>query len=211
MEPPDTTCKAADRDSHYRQRILAAANRLLVNNGIDSVNMYQIAQEAGIGQGTLYRRFSHLGEIYSELLRTSVEEFLKELEALAGAASNSSSALSQLEDLIRLSLDYIDRNAELLLAISSMYAGKKTFAPLKRPVMVRLRNLLLACLNRAKELGETREFDTLLTAHLLLSALSPFQYLYHLDELGCSKKRIYDGICNLFIDGLRAAPPSGQA
>jgi AcrR family transcriptional regulator len=40
-----------------RRRILAAAERLFADRGVDSVSMDTIAAEAGVGKGTLFRRF----------------------------------------------------------------------------------------------------------------------------------------------------------
>ncbi|WP_409344638.1 TetR/AcrR family transcriptional regulator [Paenibacillus sp. MBLB4367] len=204
MEPFKETEKKEKRDVEFRRRILSAASCLLERNGIDSVNMYQIAQEAGIGQGTLYRRYGHPGEIYSDILRTSVEQFLDELEAQQSCAAPSSSPLDRLSDVIIRLVDYIDRNAELLTTINCMYAGKKNFLPHKRPITLRLQGLVGAYLERAAEQGETRDCDVTLTTGFLLAALSPEQYLYHRDTLGYTRERYQTGVCRLFIEGIRA-------
>ncbi|MGI5170294.1 TetR/AcrR family transcriptional regulator [Spirillospora sp. CA-253888] len=41
-----------------RRAILSAAHRLICENGVDQVSMNDIAAEAGVGKGTLFRRFS---------------------------------------------------------------------------------------------------------------------------------------------------------
>ncbi|ROO86673.1 TetR family transcriptional regulator [Actinocorallia herbida] len=41
-----------------RRAILSAAYRLIVENGADQVSMNDIAAEAGVGKGTLFRRFT---------------------------------------------------------------------------------------------------------------------------------------------------------
>jgi AcrR family transcriptional regulator len=53
-----------------RERILCAAARLIEQRGIDGVSMDDVAAEAGVGKGTLYRRFGDR----SALLRALIEE-----------------------------------------------------------------------------------------------------------------------------------------
>ncbi len=53
-----------------RERILCAAARLVGERGIDCVSMDDVAAEAGVGKGTLYRRFGDR----SSLLRALIEE-----------------------------------------------------------------------------------------------------------------------------------------
>jgi AcrR family transcriptional regulator len=53
-----------------RERILCAAARLVDERGIDGVSMDDVAAEAGVGKGTLYRRFGDR----SSLLRALIEE-----------------------------------------------------------------------------------------------------------------------------------------
>jgi AcrR family transcriptional regulator len=205
VEPPETTGGTESRDLQYRRRILSAASRLLARNGIETVNMYQIAQEAGIGQGTLYRRYEHTGEIYSELLNTSVDEVLTELEKVAADDSGqaSPSALKRLDDIVGRVVDYIDSHAGLLSAISCLY-GKKKFLLHKRPVTDRLHNIIRTCLSRAAEQGEVRGIDVTMTAHFMLAALSPEQYLYHRDDLGYTRGQYLSGFRCLFMEGIRA-------
>jgi AcrR family transcriptional regulator len=201
-EPPTESDPKELRDSEYRRRILAAASRLLEQNGIDAVNMYQIAQEAGIGQGTLYRRYEHSGEIYSDLFRTSLEQFVDDLEQFCGRTS-SLTAFEQLYQVIARLVDYIDDKAELLSAISCMYAGKKSLLLHKRPIILRLHSILADLFTRGCSEGEAARIDVTLTVHFLLSALAPEQYFHHRDSLGYSKERYTASLRRLFIDGLQ--------
>ena len=63
--------------AEHRQRILNVAQRLFAEHGVDAVSMHQIARAAGIGQGTLYRRYAHKGELCMDLLHERYERFVR--------------------------------------------------------------------------------------------------------------------------------------
>ena len=60
-------CERADA-ARNRTRILAAAERLIEERGIEAVSMEAIAMAAGVGKGTLFRRFGdRAGLVYALL------------------------------------------------------------------------------------------------------------------------------------------------
>ncbi len=75
--------------AEHRQRILEVARRLFAQQGIEAVSMHQIALAAGIGQGTLYRRYANKGELCLDLLREQYERFAEEIATLLAQASTS--------------------------------------------------------------------------------------------------------------------------
>jgi len=205
----NATAEPNKRSDEYRRRILEAARKLMDRHGFESVNMYQIAQEAGIGQGTLYRRYEHPGEIYSELLQASMEQTIDGLVADFGSARPGTASLDQLYACIARVIHYIDENTELLNAISCMFAGKKDYLPYKRPLMLKLRELFYQLFERAVQEEGARGVDITLTTHFLLSALMPDQYRHHRDAAGYSKEQYLAGIHRLFIEGLRRREQNG--
>ena len=54
-----------------REAILAAALRLVETRGVDSVTMDTVAAEAGVGKGTLFRRFDSREGLMAAVLNTS--------------------------------------------------------------------------------------------------------------------------------------------
>src|SRR5215813_4611262 len=67
--PPCARPERADA-ARNRQRILAAAEELFARRGADNVTMEDIAQAAGVGKGTLYRRYPDRASIAVALLNT---------------------------------------------------------------------------------------------------------------------------------------------
>ena len=201
-ESASPASRREERDTEYRRRILATASELFEKRGIECVTMYQIAQEAGVGQGTLYRRYTHLGEVCSDLMHTTIDTFLQSLEESLADVEPGTPAMRQLGDVVNRIVDFIDEKASLLHTIHSMYAEKKSYSIYQKPIFRRLHDMLHPLLVRAVEQGEIRDIDMTLTINTLLVALSPNQYMYHRDVLGYDKKWFLQGICRLFVEGL---------
>jgi AcrR family transcriptional regulator len=58
-----------------REVILAAALRLVESQGVDCVTMDTVASEAGVGKGTLFRRFESREGLMAAVLNTSETRF----------------------------------------------------------------------------------------------------------------------------------------
>jgi AcrR family transcriptional regulator len=87
---------AARRDAvRNYYRIIAAAREVLGESGADA-SMEEIAARAGVGVGTVYRRFASKDALIDELVRLALEEVL-----LAAEQAMSRTDGSGLEDLLR--------------------------------------------------------------------------------------------------------------
>src|SRR5215471_4341859 len=75
--------------AEHRQRILEVARHLFAEQGVEAVSMHQIALAAGIGQGTLYRRYAHKGELCMDLVHEHYEQFIEEIATQLEAAATS--------------------------------------------------------------------------------------------------------------------------
>jgi AcrR family transcriptional regulator len=62
-----------------RARVLAAADRLFAARGVAAVTMDDIAAEAGVGKGTLYRRFGDKGGLAVALLDARERELQQQI------------------------------------------------------------------------------------------------------------------------------------
>ncbi|NQX57905.1 TetR/AcrR family transcriptional regulator [Paenibacillus qinlingensis] len=194
--------RRGERDTEYRRRILSAARMLLESNDIESVTMHQIAKESGVGQGTLYRRYTHIGDVCSDLIKSTTTRFIDMLEAKYTKADPEGSGLAQLSACIHDVIDFVDENVSLLSVISSMHADKRSVSIHKKPFFTRLRNILAPLIQHAIQNGEIKDLDVTLTVNTLLISLFPEQYLYHKDVLGYTKQQFTEGICRLFVKGI---------
>lgn len=198
--PPSS--RRGERDTEYRRRILSAARTLLETNEIESVTMHQIAKESGVGQGTLYRRYTHIGDVCSDLIKSTTNRFIETLEAKYARSISKGTGQQQLSACIHDIIDFVDENVSLLSVISSMHADKRSITIHKKPFFIRLHNILAPLIQQSILDGELGELDVPLTVNTILISLFPEQYLYHKNELGYTKQQFTEGICRLFVKGI---------
>jgi AcrR family transcriptional regulator len=67
-------CERADA-ARNRRRILSAAARLIEQRGVEAVSMEAIASEAGVGKGTVFRRFGDRSGLVMALLDERTKAF----------------------------------------------------------------------------------------------------------------------------------------
>ena len=74
----------AERSTDRRARIVAAARRLLAEEGYDRVTMKQVAREAGVAQGLIHYYFSGKDELLLAVLSETLEGYVREQRAMMG-------------------------------------------------------------------------------------------------------------------------------
>ena len=84
----------------YSEKMLEAAGRLFGTRRFHEVRMEDVASEAEVSKGTLYRYFRDKEEMYLALLGRASRQFIAELRSRADAAHTARSRLIALVDAI---------------------------------------------------------------------------------------------------------------
>lgn len=116
-------------DSHERrERADAAANRALIlrtaerlfrEKGVENVCMAEIAEAAGVGKGTLYRRFANKGELCLSLMDTQMAEFQDGMLArFQSLTEQGAPFLEQLAQFLESLVDFTEVHSPLLLEVA---------------------------------------------------------------------------------------------
>jgi AcrR family transcriptional regulator len=92
-------------------KILRAASRLFGTQRFHEVRMEDIAAEAAVGKGTLYRYFADKEELYRAMLVRSSDRFIRRME---GIVSGADSARARLETLVGAVIEEFDAEPHLL-------------------------------------------------------------------------------------------------
>ena len=93
------------------EKILNAAGRLFGTQRFHEVRMDDIAGEAEVGKGTLYRYFSDKEELYLALLARASEQFL---QRLVTEMERAGQPRARLEALVAACIAYFDEHPHLL-------------------------------------------------------------------------------------------------
>jgi AcrR family transcriptional regulator len=184
-----------------RKRILDAAQRLFEEVGVEAVSMHQIAQAAGVGQGTLYRRYAHKGELCRDLLAESADRFRAESEAYLAGVAGTTSPLERLTGLLARLVALVETKLGLLAAIGDACWGGRRVEKFRSPGYQWVHGAIAGLLAEAVARGEISPLDTAFTADALMAALSPDVYQFQREERGLTPEQILQGVCRIFAAG----------
>jgi AcrR family transcriptional regulator len=156
-QPPERSDAAANR-----RRILAGAQAVLAEHGAAGLSMNAVAAYAGVGKGTIFRRFGdRLG-----LLHALLDEHTAALQDgfLSGPTplGPGAPAAERLEAFVRALLALYDRHLELMLAAD--VRADRGAPPVYGTFVLHVATLV-------RELDPT--VDAPLVAELVLSAIDP--------------------------------------
>lgn len=80
--------------SGTKRRIHEAALRLFVEKGVAETTVRDLAREAGIAEGTLYRHYASMNDLICDLFSTNYAAFARRLDAVQAAQTGFSAKLS---------------------------------------------------------------------------------------------------------------------
>ncbi|MEZ4675364.1 MAG: TetR/AcrR family transcriptional regulator [Caldilineaceae bacterium] len=184
-----------------RTRILAAAEALFHAQGVNNVNMVDIARAAGVGQGTLYRRFASKGELCLALLDTQMRDFQDQTLAQFNAMGTDGQAyLAQLAWFINAWVHFQAHHSLLLCAVSQDFQVEDH--PHSPPFLWQ-RMTIHGLLRRAANAREVAaDVDVAFSADALLALLQPDILRLQQEIGGYSSAQVVAGI-QRFVHGLQ--------
>ncbi|MBX3056767.1 MAG: TetR/AcrR family transcriptional regulator [Anaerolineae bacterium] len=190
-----------------RSKILETAERLFAAHGVSNVNMADIAQAAGVGKGTLYRRFANKGELCLALLDTQMADFQNGMLArMQQMNMTGMPKLEQLEQFMDALIYFTDTHSPLLCEVQREGLLPLDNTRLQMPHFWQYMTVS-ALLRTAAAAGEIPpDLDTEYLADALLSPLKADLFQFQKNNRGFTLERISAGLRTL-ISGLRYAAP----
>lgn len=157
------------KTARQSDKMLDAAARLFGTQRFHEVRMEDIAAEAEVGKGTLYRYFADKDELYRSLLVRASHQLERQLET---SLAHSTGARARLEVFVKTVIEFFDANlnlldliqrAEVMQRSASDFPWQKT-----RDNVIRLVETLLSDGERA---GEFRVRDPHMAVLMLLGGV----------------------------------------
>ena len=174
-----------------RRKILAAAAELVAARGVAGLSMDDVAAAAGVGVGTVYRRFKDRAGLAHALLDQREHEFQERFMAGSPPLGPDAPPVDRIRAFLHALIDRTDDQIDLLL-----YA--ETSAPAARfegsyGVYHRHLSMLIS--------QERSDVDAEYTAHLLLAPMSADLFAWQRTDQRISVERMRAGI-DILLDGL---------
>lgn len=183
---PTEQTERADAASN-RRRILTAATELFAQRGAACVSMQDVARAAGVGMGTMYRRFGDREGLTFALLGERHRAFQEQLLRGAPPLGPGAPVAERLHAFGRERLALLDDGeADMLLT-----TAKAESATLRGPDAAYRTHLALLLREAAPSLDVEYAVDT------LVIAFDARLHLHLRRERGWSLQRIQDGWCAL--------------
>lgn len=112
-----------------RERVLAAAERLFAERGVEHVSMDAVAAAAGVGKGTLFRRFGDRSTLARAVLSSREERFQ---DAIIRGPAPLGPGAGAIERLVAFGTEYMrfaDQHVDLLCAAELGRSGARYRSP----------------------------------------------------------------------------------
>jgi AcrR family transcriptional regulator len=205
-QPP--AASAAERSDAARNRaaILAAARKLIKKRPIGEICMDELARTAGVGKGTLYRRFADRSSLCRALLDEESMRLqartLHEFDLPPGAPP-----LQRLRTFLDALFEFVTENTLLLSEALAFERG--TIGRFDHPAYVWQRKTIALYLRKAAESGELTVTEPEVAADLILATLDPDLIGWHLAR-GTTKAQLHSSLRKLWGSGLLERDGDGR-
>lgn len=170
-----------------RARILAAAERLFAERGAQATTMEAIASAAGVGKGTLFRRFGDRASLVFALLDQTEQDFQEAILRGPPPLGPGAPPAARLIAFGEAMLDRLERDGDLLLETEAHVGAWQRSQPYGA-LWVHVRMLLEEALPGA---------DAEYLADVLLAALSPGAFHHQRRVRGLALERLKVGFTDL--------------
>jgi AcrR family transcriptional regulator len=177
-----SACERADA-ARNRRLILAAAERLIDERGVEAVSMEAIADAAGVGKGTIFRRFGDRGGLMHSLIDERERELQDAMIRGEPPLGPGAPAVARIVAFGRAALDHIDLNGDIVLAAET--GGR--WVRFNAPVYVFYRTHLLTLAREAAP-----DADAGYLADVLLAPLAADFHLYQRRVRGRTLEELQD-------------------
>jgi AcrR family transcriptional regulator len=177
-----------------RRKVLEAASRLFECHGAANVSMDAVAAAAGVGKGTLFRRFGDRANLARSVLEQHEIELQEGMIRGPAPLGPGAEPYERLYAFGGAYLAFLERHSDLILAAEFGSPGLRLVSPVYSGYRTHVTLLL-------QQAGVDGRADYL--ADVLLAPLSASTFRYHRDVRGLSMDELeaaYRDLCRRVLD-----------
>ncbi len=182
------------------ERVLKAASELFAERGSEAVRMEEVAQRAGVGVGTIYRRFRSKDELFAAVSQVACTDTRDTLQA---AAHSADSPVGKLRALV---IVQYRRSAQQAALLELRQTGNNGLCGVfdQQQLYTALHTMLEEVIAEGQQAGILRPGHTRVLAALCLELLSPRTFQHVAQCVGASPEDLAEHTADFVIHALRA-------
>ncbi len=190
-----------------RERILDAAIKVFAAEGFYNAKVSQIAQQAGVADGTIYLYFKSKDDLLINLFEDRMERVNANLRE---AIDTESTAVARLKRIVKLHLELVEQNRDMAEVISvELRQSSKFIREYSNPKFAEFLRTIAGAVVEGQRTGELRTgIDPYVFARALFGALDEIALAWLVKHPGSKASielpRAAEQLADLFIEGLRA-------
>ncbi|OON80024.1 TetR family transcriptional regulator [Streptomyces tsukubensis] len=184
-----------------REKILAAARELFREQGT-AVALDDVARRAGLGIGTLYRRFPDREALIREV---AVEGFRTGLAAIEAAKYSGARPMAALEELFRRIVE--ERERLVMPLIGGPLARDESVRELQRSIVRAVADLLSAGRDTGEVRADVTPFDLISAAAMVCR---PMPHIPRSQARALAERHVTVYLHGLRPEGAKALPEAGD-
>ena len=189
-----------------RKEIMEAAIAVFSRTGYHRTKIKDIADEAGLGKGTVYEYFDSKEDLFLKMAEHLFGQYLENQEAMLRTIADPE---KQIRTLISSSIEQAAMWTGMIYLYIDMWAemDRKGEEDELRRIMAGLLDntagMLSNYIRKGQAQGAFKDFDAHLVAHILLAVLDGLMFQLLVDKKLFDLEAMADTLSSLLLEGLR--------
>lgn len=208
VKRPEPTAKTANETSDKHQRILDAAIEVIAEHGFFHSRVSEIADRAGVADGTIYLYFKNKDELLMAAIDSAFHEFIKRART---AVEQIPDPREKLRRMAFLHLDGLGSNRNLAIVFQTeLRHSLKFLGQFSHNLMVEYFDLIKDVVSEGQETGAFRDdISVTMTAHCFFGSLDEIVTTWILSEHDRDRdyhlSSLTDSVVSILLKGLEKA------
>ena len=202
MNRHSEAAKRKSSGTDKRERILSAAIKVFAKNGFYATRVSEIAQAAGVADGTIYLYFKNKDDVLVSIFRDGIEQLLV---ILRDVAASDSPVQQRISKVIELQLGLLEDKRDLAEVITvNLRQSSRLLKQYATPLFAEYIDVIAGIVRDGQKEGVFRkDINPRVVARSLFGALDAILLTWALGDADPGSLRKASGHCaSLFLEGL---------